>query len=73
MFIINTKLPTFQCAAQTDLGLRSRTFSLKINKLHTFSEITQFIEFIENLGILRLLSYVPLLTVEYIYSAMYMF
>ena len=28
-------------AAQTDLGLRSRTFSLKINKLSTFSEITQ--------------------------------
>ena len=27
--------------AQTDLGLRSRTFSLKINKLLTFSEITQ--------------------------------
>ena len=26
---------------QTDLGLRSRTFSLKINKLPTFSEITQ--------------------------------
>ena len=25
----------------TDLGLRSRTFSLKINKLPTFSEITQ--------------------------------
>ena len=27
--------------AQTDLGLRSRTFSLKINYLITFSEITQ--------------------------------
>ena len=27
--------------AQTDLGLRSRTFSLKINQLITFSEITQ--------------------------------
>ena len=27
--------------AQTDLGLRPRTFSLKINKLATFSEITQ--------------------------------
>ena len=27
--------------AQTDLGLRPRTFSLKINKLTTFSEITQ--------------------------------
>ena len=27
--------------AQTDLGLRSRTFPLKINKLPTFSEITQ--------------------------------
>ena len=27
--------------AQTDLGLRSRTFSLQINKLTTFSEITQ--------------------------------
>ena len=27
--------------AQTDLGLRSRTFSLKINKLPTFSEFTQ--------------------------------
>ena len=27
--------------AQTDLGLRSRTFSLKINKLPTFSEISQ--------------------------------
>ena len=26
---------------QTDLGLRSRTFSLNINKLPTFSEITQ--------------------------------
>ena len=26
---------------QTDLGLRSRNFSLKINKLPTFSEITQ--------------------------------
>ena len=26
---------------QTELGLRSRTFSLKINKLPTFSEITQ--------------------------------
>ena len=25
---------------QTDLGLRSRIFSLKINKLPTFSEIT---------------------------------
>ena len=29
----------FNC--KTDLGLRSRTFSLKINKLPTFSEITQ--------------------------------
>ena len=27
--------------AQTDLSLSSRTFSLKINKLPTFSEITQ--------------------------------
>ena len=27
--------------AQSDLGLRSRFFSLKINKLPTFSEITQ--------------------------------
>ena len=27
--------------AQNDLGLRSRTFPLKINKLPTFSEITQ--------------------------------
>ena len=27
--------------AQTDLGLRSRTSSLKLNKLPTFSEITQ--------------------------------
>ena len=27
--------------AQTDLGLRSRTFSLKMNKLTTFSEIIQ--------------------------------
>ena len=27
--------------AQTDLGLRSRTFSLKIKKLPTFSEINQ--------------------------------
>ena len=27
--------------AQTELGLRSRTSSLKINKLTTFSEITQ--------------------------------
>ena len=27
--------------AQTDLGLRSRIFSLKTNKLPTFSEITQ--------------------------------
>ena len=27
--------------AQSDLGLRSRTFSLKINQLITFSEITQ--------------------------------
>ena len=27
--------------AQTNLGLRSRTFSLKINQLITFSEITQ--------------------------------
>ena len=27
--------------AQIDLGLNSRTFSLKINKLPTFSEITQ--------------------------------
>ena len=26
---------------QTDLGLRSRTFSQKINKLPTFSEITR--------------------------------
>ena len=26
---------------QTNLGLRSRTFSLKLNKLPTFSEITQ--------------------------------
>ena len=30
--------------AQTDLGLRSRTFSLKINKLPTFSEITQVLQ-----------------------------
>ena len=28
-------------SAQTDLGLRSRTFSLKINKFPTFTEITQ--------------------------------
>ena len=28
-------------AAQTDLGLTSRTVSLKINKLPTFSEINQ--------------------------------
>ena len=28
-------------AAQTDLGLISRTFSLKINKLASFSEISQ--------------------------------
>ena len=28
-------------SAKTDLGLKSRTFSLKINKLPTFSEITQ--------------------------------
>ena len=27
--------------AQTDLGLRSRTFSLKINQLITFSEIAK--------------------------------
>ena len=27
--------------AQTDLGLRCRTFSLKISKLPIFSEITQ--------------------------------
>ena len=27
--------------AQTDIGLISRTFSLKINKLPTFSEISQ--------------------------------
>ena len=27
--------------AQTDLGLRSRTFSLKIDTLPTFSEIIQ--------------------------------
>ena len=27
--------------AQTDIGPRTRTFSLKINKLPTFSEITQ--------------------------------
>ena len=27
--------------AQTDLGLKSSTISLKINKLPTFSEITQ--------------------------------
>ena len=27
--------------ARTDLGLRSRPFSLKINKLPTFSEITE--------------------------------
>ena len=27
--------------AQTDLGLRPRTFSIKINKLPTYSEITQ--------------------------------
>ena len=27
--------------AQTDLGLRSSTYSLKINKLPTFPEITQ--------------------------------
>ena len=27
--------------AQTDIGLGSRTFSLKINKLPTFSEIIQ--------------------------------
>ena len=26
---------------QTDLGLRSETFSMKINKLPTFSEISQ--------------------------------
>ena len=35
--------------------------------------LIEFIEFIENFGILRLLSYVPLLTVDYIYSAMYIF
>ena len=42
--------------AQTDLGLRSRTFSLKINKWPTFSEVTQewqclmivFIQFIRS-------------------------
>ena len=33
MFVIST--------AQTDLGLRSRTFSLNINKLPTFSKINQ--------------------------------
>ena len=30
--------------AQTDLGLRSRTFSLKINELSTFSEIIQALQ-----------------------------
>ena len=32
---------TLISTAQTDLGLRSKTFSLKIKKLPTFSEITQ--------------------------------
>ena len=35
---------TIQCiisAAQTDISLRYKTFHLKINKLPTFSEITQ--------------------------------
>ena len=33
--------------AQTDLGLRSRTFSLKINKLPTFSEINQVWQYLK--------------------------
>ena len=33
--------------AQTDLGLRSRTFSLRINKLPTFSKISQSWQFLE--------------------------
>ena len=32
---------SFHLHTQTDFGMRSRTFSLKINKLPTFSEITQ--------------------------------
>ena len=32
---------TLSFQLQTDLGLRARTFSLKINKLPTFSEINQ--------------------------------
>ena len=31
---------SFHSIAQSDLGKRDRTFSLKINKLPTFSEIT---------------------------------
>ena len=31
----------FISTAQSDLGLRPRTFSLKINKFPTFSEITE--------------------------------
>ena len=35
------KKPSLVSTAQTDVGLRPRTFSLKINRLPTFSEITQ--------------------------------
>ena len=33
--------------AQTDKGLRSRTFSLKMNKLPTFSEITEASQYLK--------------------------
>ena len=36
--------------AQTDLGLRSRTFSLKINELPTFSEIIQAWQYLTREG-----------------------
>ena len=41
IYIYTCRVNIFLSTAQTDLGLRSRTFSIKINKLPTFSEITQ--------------------------------
>ena len=40
---VNIHLRTYTVisTAQTDLGLRSRSFSLTINKLPTFSEISE--------------------------------
>ena len=41
IFIYTCPVNIVISTAQTDLGLRPRIFSLKINKLPTFSEITQ--------------------------------